>query len=160
MHVSRKHLNSLLARIVLVSLLCFQASAQHRLEELAEAEHGLFAKSLRAKAFPGHDEDIIFSHKIRLLKVNGKVHALALHQANMHSGNFSWTHYVWDGQQWRARGPGLPDPAAGDVGLVLPEPTADGIQAHFKQLVKGLALEQWPVQAQKRLLDPEKLREI
>lgn len=147
-------------RIFLFGLLLTRmAAAQPRLEELSKEEETKLTQSLNQKAFPGH-ECVGLAHMLRLLKVNGRVHGLALHQVSLHNGLFSWNHYLWDGRAWRQQGAGLPDPAAGDEHVVLPEPAAEDIQRNFKDLVKGLRLQEWPREAQQRLLDPEKIREI
>jgi hypothetical protein len=147
-------------RIVLLSLLLTLSSAgQPRVEELTKDEQSKFTPSLAHKAFPGH-ECAGLAHMLRLLKVNGRVHGLALHQVNLHNGQFSWKHYLWDGRNWRQQGPGLPDPAAGDEHLVLPEPAAEDIQRNFKDLVKALQLQEWPHSAQEKLLNPEKIFEF
>ena len=146
--------------VVLALLLILPTGAQPRLEELVGEEEARLTRSLNLVAFPGHEECVLLSHKVRLLKVNGRVHGLALHQANLHSGRFGWNHYLWDGQGWRKVGQGLPDPRAGDAPLVLPEPDADDIRLHFRDLVRALKLGNWPLEAQERLLDANQIKGI
>ncbi|MBN9414597.1 hypothetical protein ABS71_03045 [bacterium SCN 62-11] len=136
-------------------LLTLTGWAQPRVEELPEAESDRVAKAFAAQAFAGHD-CVSLAHVYRLVRVDGAIHGLALHQVNLHSGNCSWIHYVQKGNSWKQIGVGLPDPAAGDQNIVIPQTTTESIRSHFKDLVRCLGLKKWSLAAQKRLLDPDK----
>ncbi len=142
---------------ILLWALSWTALAQPILQELPAAEAEKWTRSLNQAAFPGHDGCLSLSHFVRLLRVNGRLHGLALHQANLHSGRCSWRHYLWDGSHWKPLGPGLPD---SDDHLVLPEPGAEDIQRNFKDLVHGLQLQEWPNSARQKLLDADKIKEL
>lgn len=136
-------------------LLSLSGWAQPRVEELSKAEEDGIAKAFAAQAFAGH-ECFTLAHVYRLVRVDGVLHGLALHQVNLHSGNCSWTHYVQKGKGWKQVGVGLPDPAAGDDHIVIPQTTPESIRSHFKDLVRCLGLTKWSPAAQKQLLDPDK----
>ena len=144
--------------LMMFCVLSWTALAQPVLQELPAAEAEKWTRSLSQTAFRDHDECLMI-HQCRLLRVNGRLHGLALHRANLHGGRFSWMHYLWDGSRWKPVGPGLPDPKS-DVNLVLPEPSAEEIQTHFKALVQGLQLQEWPKPAQQKLLDADKIKEL
>jgi len=146
-------------RTALLLLLTLAAGAQPLVQELSPAESGPLVASLVGTAFAGHDGCIDLAHWVRLLRVNGRLHALALHQVNLHGGSSSWKHYLWTGSRWVVRGPGLPDPARGDD-VLAPSPEVEEVRLHFAALVSGLGLGEWPVSLQRQFLDARKIQEV
>jgi len=144
-------------QLLVLLAISWTAFAQPVLQELSPAEAEKWQSSLNQAAFPGHDGCVSLSHFVRLLRVNGRLHGLALHQASLHSGLCSWRHYLWDGSRWKPIGPGLPE---SDDHLVLPAPSAEAIQSNFTDLVHGLQLQQWPKSALQKLLDADKIKEL
>lgn len=144
-------------KLLFLIALSWSASAQPVVQELFPADQQKWSQSLNQAAFPDHDQCISLAHFLRLLRVNGRLHGLALHQVNLHSGQCSWMHYLWNGSRWKPVGPGLPDPKS-DVDLVLPEPDAEEIKTHFQALVQGLQLQEWPKSVQLQLLDADKVK--
>lgn len=144
-------------QLLLVFLLTLAALAQPVLQELPPAESAKWQDSLNKAAFPDHEQCVSLSHFVRLLRVNGRLHGLALHQANLHSGLCTWMHYIWEGSYWKKVGPGLPE---SNEHLVMPEPNAEEIQSHFQELVRGLHLQHWTKSAQRKLLEADKIKEL
>lgn len=131
-------------------LLVSSGWAQPRIQELQSQERDTWLNSLFHQAFADHTEDIVFTHVVRVARVNGTLHGLTMHQAGLHNPAFSWTHWVYQKDRWVERGRGVPD--RDDCGPVQLE--REEIERHLRQMVRGLALQGWSQEAVRAFLDP------
>lgn len=140
-------------------LLASTLSAEPKLQvlELNSQEEKRYSSSLFKLVHPGPHE-CLMAHVYRLVRVNGAVHGLALHQTSLMNNAFAWNHYVWRNGRWVRRGPGIPFGSDDEMRVVGVD--AEQIKALQSLLVRGLALEAWPPAARARLFEVGKFKDF